>query len=67
MTLRPDVQFRSGFPDDTLEDDHGAVVWPGRNIMETLKAALEPLGYKVSEPICAEHVPDGPAAYSGRG
>ena len=55
MTLRPDVQFRSGFPDDAVGDDHGIVVWPGRNITEALKAALEPLGYRVSEPICAEH------------
>ena len=55
MTLRPDVQFRSGFPDDTIEDDDDTVVWPGRNIMEALKAALEPLGYRVSEPISAEH------------
>lgn len=55
MTLRSDVQFRSGFPDDTVEDDHGIIVWPGRNITETLKAALERLDYRVSEPICAEH------------
>ena len=55
MTLRPDVQFRSGFPDDTVGDDNGVVVWPGRNITEALKAAFERLGYRVSEPICAEH------------
>ena len=55
MILRSDVLFRSGFPDDTLGDHHGIVVWPGRNITEALKAALERLGYRVSEPICAEH------------
>lgn len=55
MTFRPDVQFRSGFPDDALEDDHGIVVWPGRNIAGALKASLERLGYGVSEPVCAEH------------
>lgn len=55
MTLRPDVQFRSGFPDDTVEDDDDIVEWPGRNIAEALKSALERLGYRVSEPICMEH------------
>ena len=55
MILRSDVQFRSGFPDDTVEDDDGVVVWPGRNITEVLNVALERLGYRVSEPICAEH------------
>lgn len=55
MTLRPDVQFRSGFPDDAVEGDDDIVVWPGRNIAEALKGALEPLGYRVSAPICAEH------------
>lgn len=55
MTLRSDVQFRSGFPDETVGDDDGIDVWPGRNITEALKAALELHGYRVSEPICAEH------------
>ena len=55
MTIRPDVQFRSGFPDDTVDDGHDIVAYPGRNIAEALKAALEPLGYQVSEPICLEH------------
>lgn len=56
MTLRPVVEFRSGFPDDTVEDDDEIVQWPGRNIAEFLKAALESLGYRVSEPIHAhEH------------
>lgn len=55
MTLRSNVQFCSGFPDDTLADDDDIVVWPGRNIMEALRAALERFGYRVSEPICAEH------------
>jgi hypothetical protein len=55
VTLRTDVQFRSGFPDDTVGDDHGVDVWPGRNITEALKVALERFGYQVSEPICAEH------------
>jgi hypothetical protein len=55
VIFRPNVQFRSGFPDDTKEDDDGTAVWPGRNITEALKAALERLGYRVSEPISAEH------------
>lgn len=55
MTLRPDVQFRSGFPDDTVEDEHGIVAWPGRNITKALKEAMERLDYRVSEPISAEH------------
>ena len=56
MTLRPDVQFRSGFPDDTVENGDDIVEWPGRNIAEALKAALERLGYRVSEPVSMEHV-----------
>ena len=55
MTLRPHVQFRSGFPDDTVDDGHDIVAYPGRNIAEALKAALERLGYRVSDPICMEH------------
>ena len=55
MTVRRDVQFRSGFADDTVEDEDDTVVWAGRNITEALKAALERLGYTVSEPISAEH------------
>jgi hypothetical protein len=54
VTLRQDVQFR-GFPDDAGEDDDGNEIWSGRNIAEALKAALEQLGYRVSEPISAEH------------
>lgn len=56
MTFRPVLEFRSGFPDDTVEDDNDIVQWPGRNIAEVLKAALEQQGYRVSEPIHAhEH------------
>jgi hypothetical protein len=56
VTLRSEIQFHSGFPDDTVEDDHEIVQWPGRNIAEALKAALEQVGYRVSEPIHAhEH------------
>jgi hypothetical protein len=55
VTLRTDVLFRSGFPDDTVEEDDDIVAWPGRNIMEALKAALELLGYDVSEPVSLEH------------
>lgn len=55
MTLRPNIQFDSGFPDDTVDDDQ-IIQWPGRNIAEALKAALERVGYRVSEPIHAhEH------------
>ena len=48
MTLRQNVQFCSGFPDD---GDYDLDVQSGRNIAETLKAALSQRGYRVSEPI----------------
>lgn len=54
MRLRPEIQFCSGFPDDSVEDDTDFVVWPGRNIAEALKAGLEQKGYRVSEPIDAQ-------------
>jgi hypothetical protein len=38
-----------------VEGEDGPVEWPGRNIAEALKAALERLGYGVSEPMSAEH------------
>jgi hypothetical protein len=56
VSLRPVLEFRSGFPDDPVEGDEDIVQWPGRNIAEVLKAALEQLSYRVSEPIHAhEH------------
>jgi len=55
MIVRPNARFRSGFPDDALVDDDDIAVWPGRNITEALKAALERLGYRTSGPICLEH------------
>lgn len=56
MTLRSVAEFRSGFPDDTLEQDDDILQWPGCNIAEVLKAALEQSGYRVSDPIHAhEH------------
>ena len=48
MTLRQNVQFCSGFPDD---GDYDLDVQPGRNIAEALKAALSQRDYRVSEPI----------------
>lgn len=48
MILRPNVQFRSGFPDD---GDHDLDVQAGRNIAEALRTRLAQLGYRVSEPI----------------
>lgn len=48
MTLRQNVQFCSGFPDD---GDYDLDVQPGRNIAQALKAALSQRGYRVSEPI----------------
>jgi hypothetical protein len=48
VNLRPDVQFRSGFPDD---GDYEVDVQPGRNIAQTLRTALVQLAYRVSEPI----------------
>ncbi len=54
VKVRTDIHFRSEFPDDTVEENGETVVWPGRNIMEMLKAAFEELGYRVSEPA---HVP----------
>ena len=56
MSLRSEIEFRSGFPDDTVEDDEDIVQWPGLNIAAALKMPLEQLGYRVSEPIHAhEH------------
>lgn len=56
MTLRSEIEFSSTFPDDSIEDEIDFVEWPGRNITEALKAALERRGYRVSEPIHAhEH------------
>ncbi len=48
MTVRQNVRFRSGFPDDGDDD---VDVQPGRNIAEALKTALEQRFYRVSEPI----------------
>jgi hypothetical protein len=56
VTLRPEIEFSSTFPDDTIEDEVDIVQWPGRNIAEALKGALEPRGYQVSDPVHAhEH------------
>jgi hypothetical protein len=54
VTLRPVIEFRSGFPDDTVEGDHDIVQWPGRNIADVPNAALEQLSYRVSEPVHAQ-------------
>jgi hypothetical protein len=54
VTLRPEIEFSSAFPDDSVfVDEVGYVQWPGRNIAEALKIALEARGYRVSEPIHA--------------
>lgn len=53
MTLFPVAEFRSGFPDDIVEQDDDIVQWPGRNIADALKAALEQSNYRVSDPIHA--------------
>lgn len=56
MNIRPNVELLANFPDDTVEDEHDIVEFPGRNITEALAAALSGLGYRVSEPIYAgEH------------
>ncbi|MBJ7409221.1 MAG: hypothetical protein JHD15_02495 [Phenylobacterium sp.] len=56
MILRPEIQFSSAFPDDSVEGETDLVQWPGRNIAEVIKAGLEARGYRVSEPIHAhEH------------
>ena len=49
--LRPEIVFSSAFPDDSIEDEDGFVQWPGRNVAETLKVALEGRGYRVSDPV----------------
>jgi hypothetical protein len=55
VSIRSQVEFHTGFPDDAVADDHSAIVqWPGLNIAEALKVALELRGYRVSEPINAE-------------
>lgn len=56
MILRPEIEFSSGFPDDSIEGEQEFVQWPGQNVAAALKAALEQRGYRVSEPIHAhEH------------
>lgn len=52
MSWRQEVRFRSGFPDDSVDSDE-VELKAGRNIAEALKAALQPLGYRVSDPIGA--------------
>ena len=54
MSLRSEIEFHTGFPDDTVTEGNDIVQWPGVNIAEALKAALEQLGYRVSEPIDAQ-------------
>lgn len=54
MILRPEIEFSSIFPDDSIQDESDYAQWPGRNIAEALKAGLEARGYRVSEPIHAE-------------
>ena len=56
MIVRPEIQFSSAFPDDSIEDGGDFVQWPGRNVAEALKTALEERGYLVSEPVNAQHV-----------
>ncbi len=56
MTLRPEIQFSHTFPDDAIEDEDDFVQWPGRNVAEALKGALQAKGYRVSEPVDAQHV-----------
>jgi len=56
VIARPEIEFSSSFPDDSLSDEIDFIEWPGRNIAEAIKAALERLDYRVSEPIHAhEH------------
>jgi hypothetical protein len=49
--LRPEIEFSSAFPDDSIEDAYDFVQWPGRNVAETIKVELEARGYRVSEPV----------------
>lgn len=53
MIVRPEIELSSSFPDDSLSDEIDFIAWPGRNIAEAIKAALERLDYRVSEPIHA--------------
>lgn len=54
MSIRPEVEFSSSFPDDSISDEIDFIQWPGRNIAEALKGGLERVGYRVSEPIHAD-------------
>ncbi|MBL8553967.1 MAG: hypothetical protein JNL41_06785 [Phenylobacterium sp.] len=56
MTMRPEIRFSSAFPDDSVEDEGDFVQWPGRNVADALKHALEEKGYRVSDPVDAQHV-----------
>jgi len=49
------IEFHSAFPDDSVfDEDDGFVQWPGRNVVEVLKAGLEARGYEVSDQIDAQ-------------
>ena len=54
MMLRPEIQVSHTFPDDAIEDDDDIVQWPGCNVAEAIKLALELRGYRVSDPIHME-------------
>lgn len=54
MSRSAEIEFHSAFPDDSIEDEAGFVQWPGRNVVEVLKAGLEARGYEVSDPIDAQ-------------
>ena len=41
MTLRSDIEFRSGFPDDTVGDDDGIVVWPDMTLFRMFLTDLQ--------------------------
>lgn len=56
MTMRPEIQFSSAFPDDSIENKGDFVQRPGRNVAEALKGGLEKRGYRVSDPVDAQHV-----------
>lgn len=54
--LRPEIKFCCAFPDDSIEADDEFVQWPGLNVVEAIKVALEAKGYRVSEPIDMQHL-----------
>ncbi len=50
MNIYPVAAFKSGFPDDSVEEDGDIVIFPGRGIAEALAGLLRDAGLSVDAP-----------------